>query len=438
MISANPDGPKGVTDADREGYNAGMAQMQTPTFNGPRVVALIVAAGRGVRAGRGLPKQYRQLADSAVLTHTLRAFLECGQVSVVQVVIHSDDVELYRLALGGIEPLSRVRVAEPAFGGSTRMETVRNGLAALDGLADPDDVVLIHDAARPFVSPDLIANAASCAALHGAAVPVLPVTDTVKRVDADGRVTETVDRDTLRTVQTPQAFRLGLIRAAHAAAVGAGRQDATDDGGLVEWAGLPLATFPGDLANVKLTTADDVVLAQQRMAAGRAMLTRVATGYDVHAFGQGDHVWICGVRIPHSQGVVAHSDGDVALHALSDAIFGVIGDGDIGLHFPPSDARWRGAPSDQFLAFACGRLKARGGVIDHLDVTLVCERPKIGPHREAMLNRLAEIAAVRLDQIGLKATTSEGLGFTGRSEGLAAFATVTVRLPEAKGEPYGD
>ncbi len=396
------------------------------------MVALIVAAGRGVRAGGDIPKQYRQLGNFSVLTQTLLAFLRTDLVDLVQIVIHHDDLQLYQHALGGIEPSSLNRLAKPAYGGATRMQTVSNGLEALGTVTSASDIVLIHDAARPFVSQNMIMQAIAAAIQHGAAVPVLAVTDTVKQVNEAGHVTGTLDRSSLRAVQTPQAFRFGLIRAAHLAAAKAGHHDASDDGGLVERAGLMLATFTGDHANIKLTTIEDFVMAETRMATAPMMLTRVATGYDVHAFGEGDHIWLCGVNIPHDQGVIAHSDGDVALHALCDAIFGVIGDGDIGVHFPPSDPQWRGASSDQFLAFACARLKAHGGIVDHLDISIVCEKPRIGPYRAAMLARIAQIAAIRPDQIGLKATTSEGLGFTGRSEGLAALATVTVRLPEPK------
>ncbi len=409
-----------------------MTQQHPSTADQPRVVALIVAAGRGVRAGGDIPKQYRQLGNFSVLTQTLLAFLQTDLVDLVQIVIHHDDLQLYQHALGGIEPSSLNRLAKPAYGGATRMQTVNNGLEALGTVSSASDIVLIHDAARPFVSQNMIMQAIAAAIQHGAAVPVLPVTDTVKRVNEAGHVTETLDRSSLRAVQTPQAFRFGLIRAAHLAAAKAGHHDASDDGGLIERAGLMLATFPGDHANIKLTTIEDFVMAETRMATAPMMLTRVATGYDVHAFGEGDHIWLCGVNIPHDQGVIAHSDGDVALHALCDAIFGVIGDGDIGVHFPPSDPQWGGASSDQFLAFACARLTAHGGIVDHLDISIVCEKPRIGPYRAAMLARIAQIAAIRPDQIGLKATTSEGLGFTGRSEGLAALATVTVRLPEPK------
>ncbi|MCX7325386.1 MAG: bifunctional 2-C-methyl-D-erythritol 4-phosphate cytidylyltransferase/2-C-methyl-D-erythritol 2,4-cyclodiphosphate synthase [Hyphomicrobiales bacterium] len=404
--------------------------MSTATAPPPDTQALIVAAGRGSRAGDGLPKQYRQLNDKPVLVHTLEAFLRIGRISAVQVVIHPDDRELYDNALGMLPSSLRARIRQPAFGGATRAITVRNGLEALAPAQDGAAVVLIHDAARPFVDEALIDRAIAAGRDAGAAIPVLPVTDTVKRIDAAGVVVSTLDRDQLRVVQTPQAFLLARILSAHRRAAEARRDDFTDDGAIIEWVGEQLSTFPGSAGNIKLTTAGDFMTAEARLAAARPMLTRVATGYDVHAFGPGDHVWLCGFKVAHDRGVVAHSDGDVALHALCDALFGVIGDGDIGTHFPPSDPQWRGAASDRFLAFACGRLAARGGIIDHLDVSIVCERPKIGPHREAMQARIAAIAGIRSDQVGLKATTSERLGFTGRSEGLAALATVTVRLPE--------
>lgn len=393
------------------------------------VITVLVAAGRGSRAGEGLPKQYRPLAGEPVLTHTIRAFLAVDQIAFIQVVIHPDDAALYDEAISWLGQPARMRLKEPAFGGATRCATVHKGLMAL-GPQPEHGIVLIHDAARPFVSGAVINRAIGHARAHGSCVPVLPVTDTVKRVAPSGAIIDTLDRTALRTVQTPQAFRLATIRAAHEAAALAHHVDFTDDGALIEWQGLPLSTFEGDPANIKLTTPEDFALADLRMNQNRRYTTRVATGYDVHAFGPGDHIWLCGVEVPHSHGVVAHSDGDVALHALCDAIFGVLGDGDIGTHFPPGDETWRGASSDQFLDFACQRLAARGGMLDHLDVSIVCERPRIGPFRDAMRQRIAAIAGIGIEQVGLKATTSERLGFTGRSEGLAALATVTVRLPE--------
>jgi 2-C-methyl-D-erythritol 4-phosphate cytidylyltransferase / 2-C-methyl-D-erythritol 2,4-cyclodiphosphate synthase len=392
------------------------------------ITALIVAAGRGSRAGGGLPKQYRDLSGEPVLTRTIRAFVDESAVAAVKVVIHPDDEAFYDLAVSLLGAGQAGKLLPPAFGAATRSGTVRSGLASLG--PDADGIVLIHDGARPFVSGDLIRRAIAQARQSGCCIPVLPVTDTVKRIDADGVVLETVERATLRAVQTPQAFPLATIRAAHDAALVAQRDDFSDDGALIEWRGLALSTFRGEATNIKLTTAQDFAMAEHQFAGSRALLTRVATGYDVHAFGPGDHIWLCGVKVPHSQGVVAHSDGDVALHALCDAIFGVIGDGDIGVHFPPSDERWRGASSDQFLAFACQRLAQRGGVLDHIDLSIVCERPKIGPYRADMVARVAAIAGVNAEQVGLKATTSERLGFTGRSEGLAALATVTARLPQ--------
>jgi len=259
-------------------------------------------------------------------------------------------------------------------------------------------------------------------------VPVLPVTDTIKRLDEGGRIVETPPRDRLVTVQTPQAFRFAPLLAAHRAAAAANRDGFTDDSALMEWAGHAVATFPGEIANVKLTHPQDFDVTAPTEQAHR--ITRVATGYDVHAFQPGDHVWLGGVRIRHDRGVLAHSDGDVALHALTDALLGALAEGDIGTHFPPSDPQWQGAASLQFLAFAAGRVAQRGGVIDFLDLTIVCEAPKIGPHRDAIRAAIAACVGITADQVAIKATTSEKMGFTGRGEGLAAFATATIRLPE--------
>jgi 2-C-methyl-D-erythritol 4-phosphate cytidylyltransferase/2-C-methyl-D-erythritol 2,4-cyclodiphosphate synthase len=299
-------------------------------------------------------------------------------------------------------------------------------LLALRGAAP--DLVLIHDAARPFLSGDLISRAIAAAKAHGAAVPAVAVTDTVKRVDDEDMVSETLDRSRLRTVQTPQAFAYDLIVAIHERAAAAGREDFTDDAALAEWAGHRVNVFPGEPTNVKLTTNDDFERAEALRMAALADV-RTGNGFDVHAFGDGDHVMLGGVRIPHARGVTGHSDADVVLHALVDAILGALAEGDIGVHFPPSDPQWRGASSDRFLAFACERVRARSGMIAHLDVTIVCEAPRVGPHRDAMRARIAEIAGIPIGRVGLKATTSEKMGFTGRGEGLVAMATATVRLP---------
>jgi 2-C-methyl-D-erythritol 4-phosphate cytidylyltransferase/2-C-methyl-D-erythritol 2,4-cyclodiphosphate synthase len=384
-----------------------------------RIAALIVAAGRGVRAGNGGPKQYRMLGGAPVIRRTLASFAGHPQIDTVQAVIHPDDAAEFAAATAGLTQ------QPPVAGGVTRQASVLAGLEALVALKP--GIVLIHDAARPFIDDGLISRAIA-AATTGAAIPVVVVSDTVKAVNAQGLVTATPDRATLRLAQTPQVFAFDAILAAHRKAAQSGRDDFTDDAALAAWAGLTVATFEGDAGNMKLTTADDFATAEQRLA--NALLdVRTDTGYDVHAFGPGDHVMLCGVRIAHDMGVVAHSDGDVALHALTDAILGALADGDIGTHFPPSDPRWKGASSDRFLADAAARVTKRGGRIAHLDVAIVCEAPKVGPHRDAMRARIAQIAGIEIGRVSVKATTSERLGFTGRREGLAAMATATLHLP---------
>ena len=259
-------------------------------------------------------------------------------------------------------------------------------------------------------------------------MPAVAITDTVKKVDERDMVSETLDRSGLRTVQTPQAFAYDLIVALHNRAAEAGREDFTDDAALAEWAGHAVNVFAGESTNVKLTTKDDFERTEALRMAALADV-RTGNGFDVHAFGDGDHVMLAGVRIPHARGVTGHSDADVALHALTDAILGALAKGDIGVHFPPSDPQWRGASSDRFLAFACERVRARSGMIAHLDVTIVCEAPRVGPHRDAMRARIAAIAGIPIGRVAIKATTSEKMGFTGRGEGLVAIATATVRLP---------
>ncbi|HST95791.1 MAG TPA: bifunctional 2-C-methyl-D-erythritol 4-phosphate cytidylyltransferase/2-C-methyl-D-erythritol 2,4-cyclodiphosphate synthase [Microvirga sp.] len=392
------------------------------------VVALIVAAGRGSRAGGGVPKQYRLLAGRPVLARTLEAFLTHPSVDRVCVVIHPDDNEPYDTAVASLAPLLAKRLIPPAEGGETRQDSVRFGL---ERLGEPDGaVVLVHDAARPFVDAALIDRAIG-AGESGAAVPGVPVTDTIKLLDPDGDVAVTPDRSSLRAIQTPQAFRYGPLLAAHRRAAEAGLHGFTDDGALAEWAGLTVQVFDGAPHNIKLTHPADFAEAERRLKdEAMTYVTRLGTGFDVHAFTQGDHVWLGGVRVPHDRGVLAHSDGDVILHALTDAVLGALADGDIGTHFPPSDTQWRGASSDRFLAHAVGLVRQRGGIVDHLDATLLCERPRLGPHREAMRQRIAEIAGLRLDQVSLKATTTEKLGFIGRREGIAAQAAATIRLQE--------
>jgi 2-C-methyl-D-erythritol 4-phosphate cytidylyltransferase / 2-C-methyl-D-erythritol 2,4-cyclodiphosphate synthase len=386
-----------------------------------KVAAVVVAAGRGYRAGGDMPKQYRAIAGEPVIRPTLTAFLRHPQVDAVQPVIHPDDADAFRAATAGLDNL-----LPPVPGGATRQASVRAGLQALRAAAP--ELVLIHDAARPFLSGDLISRAIAAAKQHGAAVPAIAITDTVKQIDAQDMISETLDRSRLRTVQTPQAFAYDLIVAFHGRAAAAGREDFTDDAALAEWAGHRVNAFPGESTNVKLTTNDDFERAEMLRLAALADV-RTGNGFDVHAFGDGDHVMLGGVRIPHTRGVTGHSDADVALHALVDAILGALAEGDIGVHFPPSDPQWRGASSDRFLAFACERVRARSGVIAHLDVTIVCETPRVGPHRDAMRTRIAAIAGIPIGRVAIKATTSEKMGFTGRGEGLVAMATATVRLP---------
>ncbi len=381
------------------------------------IAAIVVAAGRGTRAGGGIPKQFRPLAGRPMVRATLDLFAAHPEVSYTQPVINRDDMARFRLAADGIVTL------EPAFGGETRQASVRAGLEAL--VNRRPDIVLIHDAARPLLTSALVSRAIAAAKTTGAAVPALAVTDTLKAVSADGRVTNTLDRHVVRTVQTPQAFAFDAIYDAHRKAAAAGRDDFTDDAALAEWAGLQVSVFEGDAGNIKLTTPEDFMHVEARMLGD----IRTGTGIDVHSFGPGKHVTLGGVAIPHERGLDGHSDADVVLHALVDAILGSLADGDIGVHFPPSDPQWRGASSDRFVSFAMERLRGRGGRLTHADINIVCEAPRIGPHRDAMRTRIAELCDISLDRVAIKATTSEGLGFTGRSEGIAAFATVTVRLP---------
>jgi 2-C-methyl-D-erythritol 4-phosphate cytidylyltransferase/2-C-methyl-D-erythritol 2,4-cyclodiphosphate synthase len=385
-----------------------------------RTAAILVAAGRGLRAGAGGPKQYRAIGGQTVVFRAMQPFCTHPRVAAVQPVFNPDDTAMFNAAVAGL------RHQPAANGGATRQASVHAGLEALVG--EKPDIVLIHDAARPFVSQALISRAIDAANRTGAAIPVIPVADTIKLVDDGGNVADTPERARLRIAQTPQAFRYDVILDAHRRAAREGRADFTDDAALAEWAGLTVATFEGDVANMKLTTPEDFVREEARLASLLGDI-RTGTGYDVHAFGAGDHVMICGVRVPHSRGFLAHSDGDVGLHALVDAILGALADGDIGSHFPPSDPQWKGASSDRFLKYAADRVTARGGRIANLEVTLICERPKIGPLRDQMRARIAEISGVDISRVAVKATTSEKLGFTGREEGIAATASATIRLP---------
>lgn len=389
------------------------------------VAAVVVAGGRGFRAGGDIPKQYREVGGEPVIRSTLKAFLAHPDITAVQAVIHPDDESIFAAATKGLAGLPK-----PVGGGATRQASVHAGLEAL--AATKPELVLIHDAARPFLSAGLIARGIEAARKHGAAVPGVAVADTIKSVDDTAIVTATLERGRLRAIQTPQAFGYALILDAHRQAARAGRDDFTDDAALAEWAGHRVIVFEGEASNVKLTTNEDFVRAEALRMAELGDV-RTGNGYDVHAFTDGDHVTLGGIRIPHDRAVTGHSDADVALHALVDAILGALAEGDIGVHFPPSDPQWRGASSDRFLAFACDRVRARSGMIAHLDITIVCEAPRVGPHREAMRARIAEIAGIPVGRVGLQATTSEKMGFTGRGEGIVAMATATVRLPWSAG-----
>jgi 2-C-methyl-D-erythritol 4-phosphate cytidylyltransferase/2-C-methyl-D-erythritol 2,4-cyclodiphosphate synthase len=379
-----------------------------------------VAGGRGNRFGGPLPKQYALLGGQPILRRTLAVFRATPGIDRIQVVIGSGDEASYQTASAGFDLPPSVE------GGASRQHSVLNGLEALT--AQPPDLVAIHDAARPFIRPADIAaclKALSVPGVDGAVLGV-PLADTLKRVDG-GAIAETVPRAHLWRAQTPQVFRYAALLEAHRAAASLGANEATaltDDAAVAERAGLRVVMVAGHDDNRKITSADDL---QQALA----METRTAFGFDVHGFGPGNAVMLGGVAIPHAQALAGHSDADVALHALTDAVLGTIGAGDIGKHFPPSDPQWRGAASDRFLRHAVGLVEAAGGRIVHLDLTLICEAPRIGPHREAMVESIARIAGVARDRVSVKATTTEGLGFTGRGEGIAAQAVATVEVPSS-------
>lgn len=373
------------------------------------VVALIVAAGKGTRAGEEVPKQYRPIGGRSVLAHAAAAFVHHPSVARVHVVVADGETARAREALGGLD-------VSIGVGGPTRQGSVRRGL---DQLGEAD-LVLVHDAARPLVPAAMISRVLHALQTEVAVCPALPVVDSLRR--GDGCVSGEVPREGLWRAQTPQGFRLDMLRSAHAVAPAG----ATDDAEIARAAGHRVALVAGDERAMKLTFADDFVRAEAMMG----MLTCTGTGFDVHRFGPGDHLWLCGLRIPHSQGVIGHSDADVGLHALTDAVLGALGDGDIGMHFPPTDARWKGVSSDRFLAHAADLVAAAGGRIMHVDVTIICEAPKVGPHRDAMRMRIADILRAHHPRVSVKATTTEALGFAGRREGIAAQAAATIRLAD--------
>jgi 2-C-methyl-D-erythritol 4-phosphate cytidylyltransferase / 2-C-methyl-D-erythritol 2,4-cyclodiphosphate synthase len=383
-----------------------------------KTAALIVAAGRGTRAGGATPKQYALDGGAPILARTLQIFFDFPAIDLVTVVIDPEHRALYEGAIGARHP----KLMPPVAGGDTRQRSVLNGLRALAPCAP--DRVLIHDAVRPFVTRDVIERVLDALKHTPGVIAALPLADTLKRADDAGRIVETVRRAPLWRAQTPQGFRFVDILAAHEAAAAAGKSDLTDDAAVAEWAGLAVTLVEGSEMNRKLTTAEDMAM----LRGPEVPDVRTGQGFDVHRFAPGDHVWLCGVKIPHAQALEGHSDADVGLHALTDALLGAIGEGDIGEHFPDTDARWKGAASYLFLAEAARRVRARGGSIANADVTLLCEAPRIAPHRDAMRRRIGEILGIDPGRVSVKATSTEGLGFTGRGEGIAALATATVIL----------
>ena len=376
-------------------------------------VALVIGAGEGRRFGGEVPKQYCPLSGVAVMRRSLLAFLEHPDVTMVRAVIHPGHGALYHQAAQGLD------LPSPVHGGTTRQQSVALGLESLAG--EPPSRVLIHDAARPLVAGGVISRVLAALDRSPGAIPALPVADTLKRGD-DGIVAATVDRHNLWQAQTPQGFRYGDILAAHRQAAG---DELTDDAAVAERAGLAVAIVDGAEDNIKVTTPDDLSRAERLLSAAGGEI-RTSLGLDAHRFGPGDHVMLCGVAVPHDRGLKGHSDADVGLHALIDALLGTIGAGDIGSHFPPSDPQWKGASSDRFVEHAARLVREAGYSVGNIDLTIICEAPKIGPHRDAMRTRIAELLGVDITAISVKATTTERLGFPGRGEGIAAQAVATV------------
>jgi 2-C-methyl-D-erythritol 4-phosphate cytidylyltransferase/2-C-methyl-D-erythritol 2,4-cyclodiphosphate synthase len=409
--------------AKRLGMTKDASEKQALTAD--MVAVVIVAAGRGARAGKADgPKQYQRIGGRSVIARTLDRFLAHPRIGPVVVAIHADDDALFRSAAGG----NADRVVT-VTGGASRQDSVRLGLLALRGHAPGQ--VLIHDAVRPFVDADLIDRTIAAIGERQGALPALPVADTLKRESAAGIIGETVSRSGLHAAQTPQGFPFWPILAAHEKAHHLGKTDFTDDAAIAEWAHIPVKIVPGSPDNVKLTWARDISMADQRLSGERPRFPDIRTGngYDVHGFEPGDHVTLCGVSIPHDKKLSGHSDADVGLHALTDALLATCGAGDIGTHFPPSDPQWKGVASRIFVEHAAKLVRARGGRIANADITLICEAPRVGPYREAMTKTLSAVLGISRDRVSIKATTNEKLGFVGREEGIAAIATASVVFP---------
>ena len=389
-----------------------------------RIAVIIVAAGRGHRFGGEMPKQYLEVHQQPLVRHAVQVFLDHPAIDFILPVIHPDDADILANALDGLDYL------EPVAGGAARQDSVRNGLEALASSAP--DYVLVHDAARPMVAPALIDRVIAALQNTPGVIPGIAVVDTLKRADDAGIITDSVSRDGLWRAQTPQGFKYADLLAAHRSVIG---QELSDDAAVMEASGHRIAVVLGDEDNIKVTTPDDLIRMEEIMSDDSAQAKpvrspsfRIGSGYDVHKLGPGDHVTLCGVEIASERALIGHSDADVALHAVTDAVFGAIADGDIGSHFPPTNSQWRGASSDQFLAYACERMRERGFELSNIDLTIICEKPKIGPHRDAMRARLAEIAQIDVSCVSVKATTTERLGFTGRGEGIAAEAVIIIEI----------
>ena len=388
-----------------------------------KTIALLVAAGRSERMGGGLPKPYVQLGDEVILRRTIKAFLSHPDIDGVRVVIRREHHPYYKRAIDGLTVIPCV------IGGNSRQESVRLGLESLSH--HHPERVLVHDVARPFVSPELISRVVQALYSHKAVIPIVAINDTIKHIH-DGKVVSTIPREGLAIVQTPQGFDYKSVMMAHWQAKG---ENLTDDSAVCELAGIPVSTVFGEADNFKITSPEDIKRMETNLSLNTE--TRVGMGYDVHALAAHDvdtpvsqqHIKLCGIRIPSTHFLVGHSDSDAGLHALVDAILGAIGESDIGTHFPPNDIKWQGADSSRFLLHAYGLLRSRGGELVNIDITIICERPRVNPHREAMIERIASILKIEPHRISVKATTTERLGFEGRGEGLAAHAITTVRLP---------
>jgi 2-C-methyl-D-erythritol 4-phosphate cytidylyltransferase/2-C-methyl-D-erythritol 2,4-cyclodiphosphate synthase len=387
-----------------------------------RIGAVIVAAGTGSRAGGEKPKQYQVIGGRPVVWWALKSFCDHPSIAHIQPVIGAGQDDLFASATQGLT------IDPPVIGGETRQESCRRGLEAI--ARHQVTHILIHDAARPFVSADLISRVIAGLQQHQSAIPGLAIADTVKKAPF-GTIERTIDRTGLWTVQTPQGFAFEAIRAAHEKAIETGQSSLTDDAAVAELAGLEVAIIPGDAENRKMTTAADLAEADRTLSASLNDLPDIRTGFgiDIHPCADGDHVMLCGVSIPHTHKLAGHSDADAALHALTDAILGAIGEGDIGTHFPPSDPQWKDAPSAIFLARAVELVTRRGGKVGNVDLAILAEAPRLSPHLSVMKARLASLLGIAEDRIAIKATTSEKLGFVGRGEGITAYATVLVRLP---------